>query len=202
MNLHEKILAVMNDVESLSKDGGVSYKSTNYKYLSAEKTIKVMRDELAKYKLVVYPVRQESQRIGDITHLDITYRIVDTENPDDYIEVVSCGDGMDAADKASGKAMTYAYKYMFWRTFCIPVGDDPDKIASEQLVDEQNASNAQGELITELQGKTLQGVLKSNNCDVKKFFADYGITKLSQLTKAQYAKAAKELEAGAYAQTN
>lgn len=192
----------MNDVESLSKDGGVSYKSTNYKYLSAEKTIKVMREELAKHKLVVYPVKQESQRNGNITHLDITYRLVDTENPEDFIEVVSCGDGMDTADKASGKAMTYAYKYMFWRTFCIPVGDDPDKIASEQLVDEQKASQSATEPITELQGKSLQGVLKSKNCDVQKFFSEYHITKLSELTKQQYAQAVLDIEAGRYAQTN
>lgn len=96
--------------------------------------------------------------------------------------------------------MTYAYKYALLRTFAIPTGEDPDKISSEQLDDEQAEEKAKNEPITPLQGKTLQGVLKGQ--DVTKFFEDYGITKLSELTKEQYARAAKEIEQGKYAQPN
>lgn len=196
MNIHEKISAVMQDVNSISKDGGVKYGNTNYKYLSAEKTIKIMREELIKHKLVVYPIKQESERTGNITHLDITYRLVNVENPEEYIDIVSCGDGMDTADKASGKAMTYAYKYLFWRTFCVPVGDDPDCISSEQLVEEAEAEARKKEPISQQQGQTLMGILK--NKDSARFMQDYGIARLGELTVEQYVKAAKELDSGKY----
>lgn len=200
MNLHEKLLAIMGEIEYLKKDSNVDYGQTHYRAMSEEKVTKTVRDKLIKYKVVMYPVQQTWERTGNISHVDVVYHIVDAENPEDHIAVTSCGDGADTQDKGSGKAMTYAYKYALLRTFAIPTGEDPDKISSEQLDDEQAERNAMNEPITELQGKTLKGVLKGN--DVAKFFSDYGITKLSELTKAQYAKAAKDIEAGKYAQTN
>lgn len=200
MNLHEKLLAIMSEIEYLKKDSNVSYGQTKYKAMSEEKVTKTVREKFIKHKIVMYPVEQTWERVGNVSHVDVKYRIVDTENPGDSIIIASCGDGADTQDKGSGKAMTYAYKYALLRTFAIPTGEDPDKISSEQLDDEQAEERAKNEPITPLQGKTLQGVLKGQ--DVTKFFEDYGITKLSELTKEQYAKAAKEIEQGKYAQPN
>ena len=126
----------MSDVRHLQKDDNVSFKNTNYKALSEEKVTTIMRKKMIDYKLVVFPVKQECRRDGYITHVDVTYKIVDAETGDS-IEVVSCGDGADTQDKGAGKAMTYAYKYMWLRTFALPTGEDPDKIASAQLDEEQ-----------------------------------------------------------------
>lgn len=135
-NIYEKIAAVMQDVQYLAKDDNVSFGQTNYKALSEEKVTVIMRSAMLKHKLVVFPVEQSATRTGNITHVDVKYRIVNMEDPADYIEVVSCGDGADTQDKGSGKAMTYAFKYMWLRTFAIPTGEDPDKISSAQLDEE------------------------------------------------------------------
>ena len=136
MNIYEKIAAVMQDVQYLAKDDNVSFGQTNYKALSEEKVTVIMRSAMLKHKLVVFPVEQSATRTGNITHVDVKYRIVNIDDPADYIEVVSCGDGADTQDKGSGKAMTYAFKYMWLRTFAIPTGEDPDKISSAQLDEE------------------------------------------------------------------
>lgn len=136
MNIYEKIAAVMQDVQYLGKDDNVSFGQTNYKALSEEKVTVIMRSAMLKHKLVVFPVEQSATRTGNITHVDVKYRIVNIEDPADYIEVVSCGDGADTQDKGSGKAMTYAFKSMWLRTFAIPTGEDPDKISSAQLDEE------------------------------------------------------------------
>lgn len=133
MNIYEKILAIMKAVKRLQKDDHVSFGSTNYKALSEEKVTTIMREQLLKQKLVVYPVRQGSSRNGQITHVDVVYRMVNVENPEEYIEIASCGDGADSQDKGAGKAMTYAYKYMWLRAFALPTGEDPDKISSAEL---------------------------------------------------------------------
>lgn len=133
MTIYEKIAAIMQDVQYLAKDDHVSFGSTNYKALSEEKVTTVMRAELLKHKLAVFPVEQTASRAGSITHVDVKYRLVNVENPEEFIEVVSCGDGADTQDKGSGKAMTYAYKYMWLRTFALPTGEDPDKISTEEL---------------------------------------------------------------------
>ena len=133
MNIFEKISAIMTDIQYLTKDDHVSFGNTSYKALSEEKVTSIMRAELLKYKLVVYPLVQTSSRTGSITHVDVVYRMVNVENPEEYIDIASCGDGADTQDKGSGKAMTYAFKYMWLRTFALPTGEDPDKISSAEL---------------------------------------------------------------------
>ena len=122
MNIYEKIAAIMQDVQYLAKDDHVAFGNTKYKALSEEKVTAIMR-------------------AGNITHVDVMYRMVNVEAPDEYIEIASCGDGADTQDKGSGKAMTYSFKYMWLRTFALPTGEDPDKIASSELDEkERNAA--------------------------------------------------------------
>ncbi len=50
-------------------------------------------------------------------------------------EVITCGEGMDTGDKATSKAMSAAYKYAAFMTFCIPVeGESPDADATTHEV--------------------------------------------------------------------
>lgn len=148
MNLHEKILAIMKDVQYLAKDDQVKFGTTAYKALSEEKVTSVMRAELLKYKLVVYPFEQTATRTGTITHVDTRYRLVNAEDPLDYIDIASAGDGADTQDKGTGKAMTYAYKYMWLRTFALPTGEDPDKICSAELDAQAAAEQTQHATVT------------------------------------------------------
>lgn len=150
MNLYEKISAIMADVQYLAKDDKVEFGSTKYKALSEEKVTSIMRAECLKYKLVVFPVSQCANRSGSITHVDVTYRMVNVEDPEEYIEIASCGDGADTQDKGSGKAMTYAFKYMWLRTFALPTGEDPDKISSAEL-DAKQAEQAAKQAAEKLQ---------------------------------------------------
>ena len=141
MTIYEKIHAIMGEVRYLNKDDNVSFGQTKYKALSEEKVTEIMREKLVKYKLVVFPIHQESSRNGQISHVDVVYRMVNVENPQEFIDIASCGDGADSQDKGSGKAMTYAFKYMWLRAFALPTGEDPDKVSSEEL-DAQAAREA------------------------------------------------------------
>lgn len=145
MNIYEKIHAIMQSVQYLSKDDRVKFNSTDYKALSEEKVTTIMREQMIKHKLVVFPIAQTSNRSGQITHVDVVYRMVNAENPEEFIEIASCGDGADSQDKGSGKAMTYAFKYMWLRTFALPTGEDPDKISSAELDDIQAKEKAKAE---------------------------------------------------------
>lgn len=183
--LHEKMAEIMKEVQYLAKDDNVEFGKTKYRALSEEKVTSIMRAQMVKHGLVVYPIDQKWERIGQISHVDVKYRIVNVEDPDDYIEVVSCGDGADTQDKGAGKAMTYAYKYMWLRTFGIPTGEDPDKISSAEL----DAKEAAGEsLITEKERQVLINLCKSKGLVPDKVFPN-GLN----ITSAQYASAIDRL---------
>ena len=162
MNIYEKIAAIMQDVQYLAKDDHVKFGQTSYKALSEEKVTSIMRAELMKYKLVVFPIEQSASRSGNISHVDVKYRMVNVENPEEYIEVASAGDGADTQDKGSGKAMTYAFKYMWLRTFALPTGEDPDKISSDELDAKAAQAMEQRQIICERCGKDVYPVKKRN----------------------------------------
>lgn len=174
MNIYEKIAAVMQDVQYLAKDDNVSFKQTNYMALSEEKTTGIMRVAMMKHRLVVFPVEQSATRTGNITHVDVKYRIVNIDDPADYIEVVSCGDGADTQDKGSGKAMTYAFKYMWLRTFAIPTGEDPDKISSAQLDEEAKKAVTCEECGKKITAKRLKGTEYSAQTIAQNAVTAYG----------------------------
>lgn len=162
MNIYEKISAIMQEVQYLAKDDHVEFGQTRYKALSEEKVTTIMRAALIKYKLVVFPIEQTSSRTGNITHVDVKYRMVNVENPGEFIEIVSSGDGADTQDKGSGKAMTYAFKYMWLRTFALPTGEDPDKISSDELDAKEAQERERRQIICERCGGDVLPVKKRN----------------------------------------
>jgi hypothetical protein len=78
------------------------------------------------------PTIVQKQKTLHIIRLKTTYRFVDIDNPTDYVDQISIADGLDPADKGSGKAMTYADKYALMKAYKIMTGDDPDQYHSNE----------------------------------------------------------------------
>lgn len=192
MNIYEKILAIMTEVSYLSKDDNIEFGKTKYKALSEEKVTSIMRKQMIDKQLLVYPIEQSSSRDNNISHVDVTYRIVNVENPDEYIDVKSCGDGYDTQDKGAGKAMTYAFKYMWLRTFAIPTGEDPDKISSDEIdaqIAESKAKDTGNKPITEVKVNALISKCETDKVDIAKLLLLYNIPDLTAMNEKQYSNA-------------
>lgn len=158
MNLYKKILEVMKDVQYLQKDDTVSTGGTgSYKAISEEKVTETVRASLIKHGLIILPVEQEHLRddtpvrtettyngkttvkesVSRLSTVNTKYKIIDVDTGDSEV-IVSSGTGVDTQDKGVGKAMTYSYKYLLLRSLAIPTGEDPDKISSDTITDEQS----------------------------------------------------------------
>lgn len=148
--VYEKIQQVMGSVNYLNKDGFVETgKGKGYKALTDEKVLGAVRPALVSAGLVILPVKMEQQRTDEqvkaydgstktnrITDVAVTYRIINVEDPKDYVEVVSAGTGVDTQDKGIGKAMTYAKKYAILNSFLIPSGEDTNQISSDKYTEQ------------------------------------------------------------------
>lgn len=154
VGLYQKMLAVYKAVDYLQKDDNVSYKNTNYKAISEEKVTSAVRKALVENNLIVFPIEQEHKKDGNLTTVNVKYKIVDCETGE-YEILVSSGTGVDTQDKGVGKAMTYAFKYLFLRTFAIPTGEDPDKISSAELDDQERMrkENEDKKILTDIKTK-------------------------------------------------
>ena len=196
MNLYEKINAIMGEVESLQKDGKVEFGSTKYKFLSEAKTTAEMRKQLIKYKLVVLPIGVEEKKEGQITQGKYVYKMVNAENPEEFIILESGGQGHDSADKGSGKASSYAYKYLMWRTFAVPSNDDPDQVSSDEIISKEDAEieALKKSKVDKVQIATMQAEMMKKGIKEETIVTAYKITTLADLTKEQFVSVMKTLE--------
>ena len=133
MSVDKKILEIMQVVKTLSKDGKISFGNTKYNFISDEEVVAKLRQEMIDRGLIMYPKLSESEIVESgnkfLTKVTQTFVIQDTEDGS-TIEICTCGQGMDSADKGSGKSNTSARKYALLQTFML-TGDDPDIIPSD-----------------------------------------------------------------------
>lgn len=184
MNIYEKISEIMKNVQYMNKDDHVKFGNTNYKALSEEKVTTIMREHMVQQGLIVFPIEMEHSKNGQISHVDVKYRILNVENPEEYIDVVSCGDGADSQDKGAGKAMTYAFKYMWLRTFAIPTGEDSDKISSAELDAKQKQEESKQAYPPRDEMEAVCAE-KYTGKRLEKLLSFYKVAELDELTDAQ-----------------
>lgn len=200
-NIYQKMSAITNELGVVAKNlsvdmgGGRSYKAVQEKdILDAVKPLE------EKYGVYSYPMDsnitesdilvKESEYNGKTTktntlymRLERTYRFVNIDKPDEYVDIKSYGDGLDTGDKAPGKAMTYADKYALMKAYKIATGDDPDKDASPE--------NGYSKTNKETYREKLIKYCNENNIDLTEISKDYSLSKTS--TENDYKKAYEDL---------
>ena len=199
-NIFQRISAVMQEVQYLAKDDQIEFGKTKYRAISEEKVTTIIRKSLITHGIVIVPVKQEHSKDGVLTTVDVTYRIQNVEDENDYIEAVSSGTGVDTQDKGVGKAMTYSYKYLLLRTFAIPTGEDPDKISSAEL-DDRFSREQKVEYIDDIKKKVLLDSLSVVGSDIEstlkyfqKKYPDTAPHSIDEITLEQFTPYIKALE--------
>ena len=146
MNIFQKMEAITNELGFVAKNLNVAVsKNNSYKATGEVDVLEAVKPLENKYGVYSYAIDREiiesdtltqNTQYGEKTSLflrmKVTYRFVNTDNPQDYIETISFAEGIDSGDKASGKAMTYADKYALMKAYKISTGEDPDQKASEE----------------------------------------------------------------------
>ena len=206
MNIYQKISEVMKNIEYLTKDDKVEFGTTKYKAISEEKVTTAVRKQLVEQGIVIIPIMQESvvtelirtdKTVNQRADVHTRYRIQNIDDVNDYIEVESNGSGVDTQDKAVGKAMTYAYKYMLLRTFAIPTGEDPDKISSAETDDKIGKEIESTKLIDKKMLDSLNMAIEKNNISdkvVELVLIGYGYSTTSEIKVKDYINIVNDLK--------
>lgn len=147
VNLYKRIQSVSNEINNIEKKMIVGKGNYQYKAVGdLDVILKVKRAE-TKYGVISIPIKQEiishetlkvsksdggdSTSFADI--IKMTVRIINIDNPEEFIDVESFGRGLDSGDKGFGKASTYARKYALLNAYKIATGEDPDSDKSKNL---------------------------------------------------------------------
>lgn len=145
MSIYKKIHAIMVESEGLEKNMVVGAgTASSYKAISESAVLNVIKPLLKKHGIVIFPIEVEikenhseyqgkygmTQRFLSCIHAK--YKIVDIDTGEfEILETV--GYGTDSQDKGSGQAMTYAYKSLIQKTFCLFSGEDSDNKHSDEI---------------------------------------------------------------------
>lgn len=186
LNIYQRLLKITEELKTVEKNLSVQVSAKNsYKAVSERDVLDAVKPLEAKYGVYSYAYDRKIIDSGELTstkkdyqtgeikeqkqlymRLEVTYRFVNVDNPQEYIEIKTYGDGIDTGDKATGKAMTYADKYALLKAYKISTGDDPDQEASGELkkLSTDKATPNQIEYIRSVYtGENLFNLLSANN---------------------------------------
>lgn len=142
-NLFQRMSEITNELGYVAKNLTieVNKKGDKYKAVSESDILSAVKPLETKHGIYSYPVEREIIETKEMTtkygtvqqflRLKVVYRFVNVDKTDEYLDIISYGDGVDSGDKAPGKAMTYADKYALMKAYKISTSDDPDKDPSE-----------------------------------------------------------------------
>lgn len=220
MNIYEKLLNITNEISSVNKNLTVGEGANKYKAVGEADVLKAVKELEFKHKIYSYPhsrqvidrdiLKTRKEYKGQITEsnkillrLEIVYRFVNVENPEEYIDITTYGDGIDTADKAPGKAMTYGDKYALLKAYKIVTGDDPDQNPSEakENVTEnptvKNEPKPKDRLLTDAEAKRIYEILKQAIGEekiIEYLTSNYQVEDTSKLMASQYNAIVQDLK--------
>lgn len=146
LNIYEKLLAISCELQTVAKNLEIQMGNNKYKAVSEADVLRAVKPLEEKYNVYSYPFLREIIESGTLESVDyngkgkkqlferikVVYRFINLEKPDEFVDMISYGDGIDSGDKSVGKAMTYADKYALLKAYKIVTGDDPDQEPSPQ----------------------------------------------------------------------
>lgn len=201
MNIFEKMLNITNEIANVNKNLTVGEGKSSYKAVGEADILKAVKELEFKYRVYSYPANREviestmytttnnyGEKNNIFSRIKTTYRFVNIDKPDEYIETITFAEGIDTQDKGSGKAMTYSDKYALMKSYKIITGEDPDQNPSEVgYKRQQTSAKVTNSKITDVEAKSIYALMIRKGFDVVAALEkNYGIKNTSDLTKEQY----------------
>lgn len=138
MNVYECIAAVSAEIAQTGIAKSRKNQQQGYSFRGIDEVFNALAPLLAKHHLVILPRILSRECIERTSKSGSPQYFVTVEAEFDYVSakdtskhvVRTFGEAQDSADKATNKAMSAAYKYAAFQTFCIPTEGDNDADAT------------------------------------------------------------------------
>ena len=138
MNLYQRINEVRKLINYVQKDKSVSTGAGSYKAVTHDQVTGMVRAHMVSQGIVSYPILVESSSLPKEVDKDMNtakqfryeatydFVFVNVDEPSDTLTIRIQAHAMDNADKAPGKALSYAKKYAILKLFEIETGEDEE----------------------------------------------------------------------------
>lgn len=196
--IYEAIANVMNDVGAVEKSQQTKM-GNRYKYRGIDDVMNALNPAMVKHKILVVPEVLETTRedrktakgyelIYTVSKIKYTFYAVDGSN----VSATVIGEAMDSGDKSANKAMSNAFKYACFQTFCIPTEEmhDPDgdvyenieKVKTETEIHKE-AEKIKKQTIGQAKVNVIKGELARTGISEAPVLERYKVAKLEDITE-------------------
>ena len=136
--IHAAICGVMKDVGAVAKTDENTF--DRYKFRGIDAVMNALHPAMVKNHVYVTPTvidslrEDRTSRKGDpVVYTVLTVKYTFYTDDGSSVEATVVGEALDRSDKSTNKAMSAAYKYACFQTFCIPTEEfyDADKESIE-----------------------------------------------------------------------
>lgn len=138
MNLYQKINNIKKAVKPVAKDVTVGFGKAAYSAVSHDGVLNAVNDLMIENGVISYVSNisddterstwseayngQNKAKFKTFTKVKMVVTFINSENPEEKIEVFTIGHADDPSDKAAGKAYSYAVKYAYLKLFGLQTG--------------------------------------------------------------------------------
>lgn len=195
--IYGAIAKVMQDVGIVGKNDSNDY--DKYKYRGIDAVMNALNPAMVKNKVFVAPTvldAQREERAGKngttmmYTVLTVKYTFYTEDGSS--VDCVVIGEAMDRSDKSTNKAMSAAFKYACFQTFCIPTEEMHDT-EEESIPIGQKKVNKQAPkgdpMLAKIDAEQKEQILaemKRTGVELSVILTPYGIKSLDEMTVAGF----------------
>lgn len=207
-NVYQLIAEVASEIahEGISKSR--KNQQQGYSFRGIDDVYNALAPIIAKHGLVILPrclsrelLERQTMKGGVLFYVTVEAEFDFVSSHDGSRHTVKTyGEAMDSADKATNKAMSAAYKYAAFQTFCIPTeGDnDADAVTHQVATTPKQAAMvpaASGpEMLTKDEIANINALAQEVGAEIKPILTFYKVGSLNFIPRAKYQSIIKSLE--------
>lgn len=191
--IYEAISAVMADIGAVGKNSKNTQQG--FQYRGIDDVMNALNPAMIAHKVFVTPTiidqkreerRTEKGRLLLYSICTIRFRFYTDDGS--YVEATTIGEGMDSGDKATNKAMSIAFKYACFQTFCIPTEEmtEPDAESHEDVSKPEPVGIPMPTAITGLEIANIRAEMERTGIYEKTILNNMGMKTIDELTPALY----------------
>ena len=194
LNIYQRVRGIIEKGKALGKTGNMTG-AGSYKFHQTDVLIAFLRPELVEAGIVVttsvekheYVPREYEKSYGGKTEMKIErttikhvrIRLTNVDDPEDFIEGVEVGYGVDPQDKGPGKATSYAVKTWLINQFMLRGQPDENTQLMEGINEAMN-------LISDAENAMLRKAVEKTGSDEARFFEKFEVDGYENFTKSKF----------------
>ena len=173
LNVHQRISRIMSEIDYIKKDKSINFgKGGGFTVVGHDAVTKLIHPLLVKHGVNIIPTIKQIIQEGNRSRVDLEFRWVNIDNPDDHFITEASGYGIDQQDKGIGKGWSVAQRYTVLKTLHLETGDkdiEDDDINHVEVTREENLRNKEEKMVEDF-AKEVQETLSHEQ---RKEFVDH-----------------------------